>query len=392
MIQLVALIVLGILYVIPLNLVLYGFSEKTAQGIVTSNGAVAVALRRIPSLADGVKSHPTLSASVLYVLYVAIIFTGIYYLLKLFVFKSLYVFWDNEVEKETFLVKYQYGQRNLNHAANVAMLIVIIVLLCFRKIDVRLLVMAFLCMEFIFRDHDEGRGRNGESSRHEQEDAVKIDGKELVFDWTYDPNPLSMQDSIRFHARVPYDPDRYVQYQLKEHMDNSDACLRRYVIDGLCPEVVELAGRIKDACTDRGLTAYHQVCAVMAFQQALSYVNDLESKGREEYVRYPLETLVDKKGDCDCHAICSAAILYSMGYDVVLLKMAYAEGDGHLAIAVEGADGLQGNFFRHDGRKYYYCEVTPSQGNSMNFRVGEMPDMQQARVTVIPVKEFVSGM
>jgi hypothetical protein len=81
-----------------------------------------------------------------------------------------------------------------------------------------------------------------------------------------------------------------------------------------------------------------------------------------------------------------------MGYDVVLLRIIFPEGDGHLAIAVEGADGIPGNFFKLNGRSYYYCEVTPFEGNSMSFRVGEMKEMPGANITVVPVKEIVNNL
>ena len=50
-------------------------------------------------------------------------------------------------------------------------------------------------------------------------------------------------------------------------------------------------------------------------QTAIDYQTDKDTKGVTEYWRYPLETLYDKKGDCEDGAILLAALLYAAGYD-----------------------------------------------------------------------------
>ena len=103
---------------------------------------------------------------------------------------------------------------------------------------------------------------------------------------------------------------------------------------------------------------------------AASFVQNLKYETeREEYPNYPVETLVDKGGDCEDTAILTAALLQAMGYDAVLIRFSPPkEGDaGHMAVgvAVTGVSG--GRSYSYDGQTYYYLETTSS------WPVGEIP-------------------
>lgn len=103
---------------------------------------------------------------------------------------------------------------------------------------------------------------------------------------------------------------------------------------------------------------------VVAFVQSLRYVSDESSKGQRDYVRYPLETLVDGEGDCEDTTVLIAAILYEMGYDFVLLLL-----PKHLALGVRGDESIQGAYYMVDGKRYYYLETT-----NVGWQLGDVPD------------------
>lgn len=110
---------------------------------------------------------------------------------------------------------------------------------------------------------------------------------------------------------------------------------------------------------------------VLKFVQTnVKYTLDNESKGCIEYWRFPVETLVEKEGDCEDSSVLLAAILDSMGYDVVLLFYSWWDKGqmlGHLAVGVNIA-GDHGDYVEYNGFKYYYCETTNS-----GYNVGELP-------------------
>jgi hypothetical protein len=126
-----------------------------------------------------------------------------------------------------------------------------------------------------------------------------------------------------------------------------------------------LAAELKDLAVRQGYSAEETVNFTASFVQNLRY--RLED---EEYPNYPVETLVDKAGDCEDTAILAAALLDAMGYDTVLIRFTSAvEGEaGHMAVgvAVTGVSG--GSSYRYDGRTYYYLETT-----STSWELGEMP-------------------
>lgn len=107
----------------------------------------------------------------------------------------------------------------------------------------------------------------------------------------------------------------------------------------------------------------------------IRYLSDQESTetGGGEYARFPVETLFDKHGDCDCKAVLAAALFRNAGY-----KVAYVISDNHAAVAVacppewlkvNNADYLRREnqaLVDKEGAFYYFCETT---GDS--FRIGD---------------------
>lgn len=101
----------------------------------------------------------------------------------------------------------------------------------------------------------------------------------------------------------------------------------------------------------------------LAVAQGIPYVKDRDSVGKDEYWRYPIESLVDQEGDCEDSTILAAAILRRMGFDVAMIFT-----KGHAALGVAGLPGAKGHFVEHDGRDYMYCETTGT-----GWRVGQLP-------------------
>jgi hypothetical protein len=92
-------------------------------------------------------------------------------------------------------------------------------------------------------------------------------------------------------------------------------------------------------------------------------------------VKYPVETIVENKGDCDLFSYIAASIMKAGGLDVVLL---YYENEAHMNVGVYLSDAPhdvrgQAYYVTYNNIWYYVAECTG--GNwKYGWRVGECPD------------------
>jgi len=90
----------------------------------------------------------------------------------------------------------------------------------------------------------------------------------------------------------------------------------------------------------------------------------------DDYARLPLETLYDKRGDCDCKAVLAAALFRAAGIPILFIL-----NQNHAAIAVniprEHMEFFSNNnaVFLYKGKQYYYCETTGDF-----WIIGQIPD------------------
>ncbi len=101
-----------------------------------------------------------------------------------------------------------------------------------------------------------------------------------------------------------------------------------------------------------------------AAQRILNFVHhgiiydaSIESYG-VDYVRHPLETLVEGNGDCEDTTLLGAALSRARNLDVVLVVFPPSPGTmtGHIGYAV--AANFQGAYFEVNEKKYFYAETT----------------------------------
>ena len=119
----------------------------------------------------------------------------------------------------------------------------------------------------------------------------------------------------------------------------------------------------------------------LTFVQSLPYAHDTDSKGTDEYVRYPIETLVDGCGDCEDKVALLTALFYEMDIDFILLVL-----PEHMAIGVQ-CDGIEADrYLQFRGKRYYYLETTMS-----GWQIGQIPeDYADARMEAVPVDDTPS--
>jgi transglutaminase-like putative cysteine protease len=148
-------------------------------------------------------------------------------------------------------------------------------------------------------------------------------------------------------------------------------------------QVVEtLADKLKILAEGENFDESATVNFILRFvQENVNYVWDNESKNCTEYWRYPIETLVEKKGDCEDSSVLFASIMDALEYNTVLLFYIVEEDVGHLAVGIHLKGESYGEYVIYDSKKYHYCETT-----SYGFNIGEIPsDIKNEPDKIIPV-------
>lgn len=199
----------------------------------------------------------------------------------------------------------------------------------------------------------------------------------LKLTWYFHRDPGNMAATqAAFEVQIAASKACYEELRQRDHTVKVVQDFTRFVRDGMTPEVDAVSHQIRQQSQTAALGAIGEINNVLAFAQRFAYIHDDVDKGVGEYPKFPIETLVEDRGDCEDHAILAAACLARLGYDVRLVALPQ-----HVALAVAGPDDLPGAFFIKDpssGRKFYYCEVSANAASrdpkAVTFRMGELPD------------------
>lgn len=169
---------------------------------------------------------------------------------------------------------------------------------------------------------------------------------------------------------MPIDVQMYTYYRnLERYMGVENY---HYYIDdtnnrSIISEIVRV---LQDVGNSLSYTDMDMIREVVKFvQDIIEYEYDITSTGEIEYPRYPIETLYERRGDCEDTAILMAGLLRELGYEVGFLHLPQ-----HLAVAVRGTDDYTDTaYYEINGRRYVYIESTGSGWN-----IGDIPeDFQQ---------------
>ncbi|MCR4848722.1 MAG: hypothetical protein K5920_07750 [Bacteroidales bacterium] len=197
---------------------------------------------------------------------------------------------------------------------------------------------------------------------------VVVEGNHYIIthQWTYDEREWECS------LTVPI--DLYEYYQRRTHQGDDFA---HYVLSEFDRDYIRnLVQSFRLGGEKQGYSETNHVYNVICFVQSLRYEYDIQSKHEEDYVRYPLETLVDGEGDCEDMVVLAASILYEMGYGVLLVNL-----PDHLALAVRCSEDFLGTYYEYGGSRYYYLEMT-----SVGWDLGQIPERYKGvAATLIPV-------
>ncbi len=214
-----------------------------------------------------------------------------------------------------------------------------------------------------------------------------------VYDWTFAEEPWhkdATQHALHMALGIPrpiYDDFKQLSHDVKTPAD-----FVQFANAEVSDEIVgQAAARLRAIIAKRDFDVLAEIHLAMAFTLSLLYADD-EAEYHREYPKFPVETLVDKRGDCEDHAILCGAILSRLGHRAALLYMD-VDGTGHVALAVEAPVPVEGvSFHVHDlEADMFYCEVTPPESEAggaapVNFWLG-MPLPEGAKnFQAFPIK------
>lgn len=183
----------------------------------------------------------------------------------------------------------------------------------------------------------------------------------LTIEWNHNEYTITSQFGI------PYD-----MYHYMKNKPRMPATSPEYVtyndpsINIMAKDIADVAQILDEDC---------MYCTIINFVQSMLYEFDIDYIGLDEYPKYPIETIVDKKGDCEDTSYLLAALYKALGIDAVLVLY-----PGHMATAV-ACDDCKGSFFELDGKRYYYIETT-AQG----WTFGQIPDrFRDEKATLVEI-------
>jgi hypothetical protein len=120
-------------------------------------------------------------------------------------------------------------------------------------------------------------------------------------------------------------------------------------------EVTQVVEYLRKVSDEKLLSNFQLANLVLSFvhEQCIPYSYDKDTTGFDDYFRFPIETITDATGDCDCKAVLAGALYRALGFDVALAMM-----PGHAALAITSDAALPFANWSLNGKMWYYCEAT----------------------------------
>lgn len=201
----------------------------------------------------------------------------------------------------------------------------------------------------------------------------------ISYQWTFEHRPYAITLEIPIERYQWYltnsvnrSPQMRGSYAMANFVTSSDSVIKT------------LAESLQYLADEKGFDETKLAGFVLSFvQQNIQYSNDNISKGVEEYWRYPVETLVEKQGDCEDSTLLYASLMRQLDIKTVLLFYIVDEGIGHLAAGISLTEQItDGYFVNYKDDDYYYCETT-----SKGFTIGDKPsDIPTDPELIIPLR------
>lgn len=222
-------------------------------------------------------------------------------------------------------------------------------------------------------------GEDEEDSSDDDDAPIPDTGEKICYSWDLDSDYHKLKGTMQ----LLFNPEELAELRAKNPFQNYNGDFISTVRELFAlygntnkSKIKKIIKYIRESSSKAGLSNLERMQFILDFSQKpnIDYAYDAacdEIGNRQEYVRFPDETLHDKRGDCDCKAALAAALFVEAGYKTVLLTT-----NNHCAIGVafpnEIPKELQGLLesedfiIKKDNLLYFFCETT---GDS--YRIGQ---------------------
>jgi len=139
------------------------------------------------------------------------------------------------------------------------------------------------------------------------------------------------------------------------------------------PFIKEIAKALKETADK---TNYHLTSFIVSFVQGLPYIEDYYTSF-DEYPKYPIETFVERNGDCEDTSYLFASLAQATG----MAGASLVEFHNHMGVGIKTAHSQSGHYYPIGDDWYYYYETTGE-----GWEVGELPNdylYENAKITRI---------
>lgn len=138
------------------------------------------------------------------------------------------------------------------------------------------------------------------------------------------------------------------------------------------PFIQEIAKTLKSKAEKEN---YHLSSFIVSFVQGLPYIEDYYTNF-DEYPKYPVETFIERNGDCEDTSYLFASLIQAAGLGVVLVQF-----HDHMGVGIKTVHTQSGYYYPIGNEYYYYYETT-----AKGWQVGDLPKEylnEKAQVTVV---------
>ena len=194
------------------------------------------------------------------------------------------------------------------------------------------------------------------------EDAHPAGGGRYIaqhFEWDYKGSPWTWKHSIH--------EDWYEYYKNKPRTSHG----LEYVTEN-DPFIKKISEMFKEVAKKEG---YVVSLFITSFVQDLPYVQDAYTTF-DDYPKYPIETFIERNGDCEDTSYLAASLVDASGYGSALVEL-----PGHMAIAIKAVSDYGGYYYELADGRYYFFETTGEDS-----KLGDMPPEylhKQAKITKV---------
>lgn len=341
MISVKGIIIIILIYVIPLNLVIYNLCEHIADHII-SQMIITVVEKHYVFIE---RNLTVILVSINYILIILLLFIIIRFLLYV-IQRYLYLIKDIDLYEKLNdgLVKYDKGLEHLNFWGKFIIIIIIIMLIYFKIYDVRLFVFGILLILFVFRKFKVKKRRKrvigGKPKKLEKEDILEERANNedyKLLKWKYDCNSISVKDPISMEVEFNIIDNNRILDEVTERQFEKN--------------VLEFSKKVQKLCKRYELSKEQSIEVILTLISSFMVQEEKEEKT-------PAKVIIAEGGNSLSLGRCAIEILRAMNLDVVEFLVPYEKGETRITFAVEGADlESEDNYFIKDNKKYYYCEI-----------------------------------